>query len=205
MSSERRRKMLCFENIVEPTKKQLLIAALEMFSDNVYDKVSVFSIAKKAGISRTSFYYYFTDKQQLYHYLLTLLQKDFVVWLQKKEIHSDIFEMMFFLFQYFASYQGTTQQKFIENIAANMTPALQSEFIDLVQKAFPLEVWKKMEGTDRLKTQSPDEISLLLLMLLSCVTTAIQQYFSHARSREKVEHYLKISIGFIKYGVYKEN
>lgn len=197
--------MLCFETITEPKKKRLLQAALEAFSDNVYDKVSVFSIAKKAGVSRTSFYYYFADKQQLYRALLKSLQQDFITWLQKEKQQLDLFEMMLALFAYFSSYRGTEQQGLIKNITANMTPTLQDEFIHLVKEGFSLDEWRQMRDADRLKIHSPEEITLLLLMLLNCVDIAIQQYFAHAQSKQKVEHYLKMSMDFIKYGVYKES
>lgn len=51
-------------------KKELIMAALDEFAHKSYEKASLNTIIKNAGISKGTFYYHFQDKQSLYFYLL---------------------------------------------------------------------------------------------------------------------------------------
>ncbi|WP_087972182.1 TetR/AcrR family transcriptional regulator [Oceanobacillus rekensis] len=53
----------------EETKKIILSAAGELFSQKGYDAVSIREIAKEAGCSHTTIYLYFKDKEALLHEL----------------------------------------------------------------------------------------------------------------------------------------
>ena len=48
-----------FERLQEEKKQKIINAALIEFSENTVDSASVNSIAKRAGVSRTTLYYYF--------------------------------------------------------------------------------------------------------------------------------------------------
>lgn len=48
------------------TRQRLLKAALELFSQKGYDRVTIADICKKAGANQASVNYYFTDKARLY-------------------------------------------------------------------------------------------------------------------------------------------
>lgn len=50
-------------------KDKLFEVALDEFIEKGYDKASLNNILKKAGISKGSFYYHFSNKQELYLYL----------------------------------------------------------------------------------------------------------------------------------------
>lgn len=47
------------------TKKRILNAALELFSEKGYDKTSLSDIARKAGVTRGAVYWHFEDKGEL--------------------------------------------------------------------------------------------------------------------------------------------
>jgi len=53
----------------EETKKAILAAAAELFSEKGFDAVSIREIAKAAGCSHTTLYIYFKDKEALLHQL----------------------------------------------------------------------------------------------------------------------------------------
>ena len=55
-----------------PVRKRHLIeqTAIKEFADRGYDKASVNTIVKKAGIAKGSFYQYFADKEDLFIYLM---------------------------------------------------------------------------------------------------------------------------------------
>lgn len=62
-----------FFNLPEEKRRQILQVAIDEFAENDYDNVSVSRIVARAGIAKGSFYQYFTDKEDLYAYLLELL------------------------------------------------------------------------------------------------------------------------------------
>lgn len=59
-----------FFNLPEEKRERLLQAAREEFSRVPYDEASINRIIHTAGIPRGSFYMYFTDKEDLFRYLL---------------------------------------------------------------------------------------------------------------------------------------
>jgi AcrR family transcriptional regulator len=61
-------KQLFFE-IKEEKRKRFLDAAIFEFTSKPFPEVSVNTIIKKAGISRGSFYTYFDDLEELFHYI----------------------------------------------------------------------------------------------------------------------------------------
>ena len=65
----------------EETKRNILAAAGDLFSEKGFDAVTMREIAKKAGCSHTAIYIYFTDKEALLHQLsmppLLQLQEEF--------------------------------------------------------------------------------------------------------------------------------
>jgi TetR/AcrR family transcriptional regulator len=62
-----------FFNLPEEKRQQILQVAIEEFSENDYDNVSISRMVARAGIAKGSFYQYFADKEDLYAYLLGLL------------------------------------------------------------------------------------------------------------------------------------
>ena len=46
-------------------KNEIREIALDLFRNHTYDSVSVNRIAKEAGISKNTFYYYFSNKEEL--------------------------------------------------------------------------------------------------------------------------------------------
>ncbi|WP_461612983.1 TetR/AcrR family transcriptional regulator [Clostridium sp. Marseille-QA1073] len=61
-----------FFNLSEDKRNLVTSVALEEFSTANYDTASINQICKKANIAKGSFYQYFTDKLDLYAYIMTL-------------------------------------------------------------------------------------------------------------------------------------
>jgi TetR/AcrR family transcriptional regulator len=61
-----------FYNLPEEKQSRILGSAVREFAANPYKVASISSIVRKAGIAKGSFYQYFVDKKDLYHYLLEL-------------------------------------------------------------------------------------------------------------------------------------
>lgn len=61
-----------FFNLSEDKRNLVISVALEEFSTANYDTASINQICKKSKIAKGSFYQYFTDKLDLYVYVMTL-------------------------------------------------------------------------------------------------------------------------------------
>ena len=80
-----------FFHLEEQKKMVLLESAVSEFSALPYEKVSIFKIAQNAGVSRSGFYYYFKDKEDIYKYLIDQIKEEFMTELGKDKRRYDIF------------------------------------------------------------------------------------------------------------------
>lgn len=62
-----------FFNLDQQKQERILNAALEEFALNLFEKVTIDNIVKKAGIPKGSFYHYFENKEDVYQYLFESL------------------------------------------------------------------------------------------------------------------------------------
>ena len=65
-----------FENLPEPKRARLMAALKAEFAAHPYRQASVERITTAAGVSKGSFYQYFTDKEDAYRHLLAELMRD---------------------------------------------------------------------------------------------------------------------------------
>lgn len=61
-----------FFNLPKDKRDLIISVALDEFSAAIYDLASINQICKKSNIAKGSFYQYFTDKLDLYVYIMTL-------------------------------------------------------------------------------------------------------------------------------------
>ena len=61
-----------FFNLSDNKRNLIILAAVEEFSRSNYNTASINQICKKSNIAKGSFYQYFTDKLDLYVYIMTL-------------------------------------------------------------------------------------------------------------------------------------
>lgn len=64
-----------FFNLPSEKKEKITLAAYDIFTKEEYENVSIRSITSKAEISIGSFYKYFDDKDDLYLYLMSNIEK----------------------------------------------------------------------------------------------------------------------------------
>jgi AcrR family transcriptional regulator len=59
-----------FFNLPTAKRERIIAIAVDEFAENDYDRASISKIVAQVGIAKGSFYQYFEDKADLYHYLL---------------------------------------------------------------------------------------------------------------------------------------
>ena len=97
-----------FFNLPEEKRERLLAAARAEFARTSYEEASVNRIIQAAGIPRGSFYMYFTDKEELFRYLMErygdMLVEAFAALLDQAE--GDLFAAFLALYDEIAAQLG---------------------------------------------------------------------------------------------------
>lgn len=91
-----------FLNLPAQKQEKLLEAATREFSRRPYTEASINQIIKDAGIPRGSFYMYFTDKEDLFRYLLSGYVDQMVMVLEEALLreHGNIFAALLRMYDY---------------------------------------------------------------------------------------------------------
>ncbi|MFO7663639.1 MAG: TetR/AcrR family transcriptional regulator [Chloroflexota bacterium] len=92
-----------FFNLPEDKRRIILDRAIEEFADHNYNQASVSRIVARAGIAKGSLYQYFTDKRDLYLYLLQLVadeKQTFLAAAQPPDPNGSIFDTLRWLFSH---------------------------------------------------------------------------------------------------------
>ena len=74
-----------FYNLPDEKREKLLRTAIDAFAIAPYEHVSMSQLAQRAGIAKGSLYQYFTDKRELYLYLVQLAADEKLAYLQRVE------------------------------------------------------------------------------------------------------------------------
>jgi AcrR family transcriptional regulator len=86
-----------FLNLPEEKRKAFIEIALDEFASNDYNTASVSKIVEKAGIAKGSVYQYFSDKQDLFMYLLDVANQEMMGVIQQTpppDPNADFFETL---------------------------------------------------------------------------------------------------------------
>ena len=86
-----------FLNLPEEKRKNIINAAIEEFAEYGLENASTNRIVVNSGISKGSFYQYFEDKQDVFMYLLTVLEQEKIEYFKGKHTPSANMDT----FQYF--------------------------------------------------------------------------------------------------------
>ncbi len=65
-----------FLNLPEEKKNRIIEASIDVFSNEYYSAIKLSDIIRKAKIPRGSFYQYFEDKKDLYHYVFSIIVQE---------------------------------------------------------------------------------------------------------------------------------
>ena len=93
-----------FFNLPEEKRQKLLSAAQLEFSRVPYDQASINKIIQTAGIPRGSFYMYFTDKEDLFHHLMSVYRRQLIRYIcDTLDLHGgDLFTAFLTLYDQFS-------------------------------------------------------------------------------------------------------
>lgn len=194
-----------FYNLSSDRKEKLLNAAVQEFSIHPYSKVSVFKIAQNAEISRSTFYYYFKDKRDIYEYLMMEIKDDFLKNLGEYEEPIDIFWLSEKVFDYIASIKGTDREPFFRNVVENTT----TESIDLLFNVPELHcIDKKIKDLcklDELNIQQDEELKEVIFLLAGSIMYSIGGYLTNHLTLDEAREKRNRMSEVVKNGVLKRS
>ena len=192
-------------NSLEPNKKAALVnAAYNVFSKHPYHLVSINEITKELGITRTAFYYYFYNKEDLYGYLITKEKEEFInnyIYSSKKKISlEEIFELLFI---YLSKYKGTNKQNFYIDLFYNISFDRQNVLIEKLSRSNN-STYGHFIGFEYYKVDSKEEEKEISLILFEMVFHEILHYYESTISYEEALIKLNKKIDLIKHGIVKK-
>lgn len=167
-----------FFDLSEEKKEAFVNAAISEFERQTFEEASIFNIAHNAGVSRTGIYYYFTNKQDIYDYLLSLMRDDFFEYVKSSE-KLDVFELFMKYFEFIASYKGTRNEKFIRQMHGNMK-LLGVNTLSISLQKLKSQIGQNPEIIDlsNLKYDNEDFLKVICLMGFGATSHLCSDYFS---------------------------
>lgn len=190
-----------FLNLPQEKQNLLLKIAKEEFSSNLFNDVSINKIIKKANIARGSFYAYFKDKEDLYHYLLLTIKETVVTMIEEKiKTSTDLNEAFLNILENFLNNCG-------ENNLFMQKVFLNSNFNN---QMFPKETHHNkgqflenmVQYVDITKFKNKDAKSILNLYFI-VMTNNMIMFIKEKKSKEEIIKDFKEQLNIIAYG-YKE-
>jgi AcrR family transcriptional regulator len=206
-----------FFNLPDDKRNLVISAAVREFSKNNYNTASINQICKNSNIPKGSFYQYFTDKLDLYVYIMTLAIKEKIRFFSAvtEEFNTltflEQFRLLFLKGMEFARkhplYAALGEQFSNENDESAKSAVIkegeklsESLFIQMIENA------KKKGEINR----SVDSFALSLL--LQSLNNAVNKYMlnkfgnvSYEHNEEDINSFVDSLLGIIYYGIRNKN
>lgn len=97
-----------FFNLPEDKRQRIITCAIEEFAEHDFQSASISKIVRRSGIAKGSLYQYFTDKADLYHYLLEYaaqVKAQVMANAVPRADQMDLFQTLRFLFKEMLNFQ----------------------------------------------------------------------------------------------------
>lgn len=193
-----------FLRLPEEKRNRFLDAAWEEFTAVPYAEASINKIIRRAGIPRGSFYQYFTDKTDLFAYLLSDIRDHFVQAFAKllTQAEGDIFHVQLLAYDSFCQRRekdcSPLLERFIRLLQVNVGLDLEKLAAGLPQK--PLEALLGQLDTSRLRRQDPEFARRVFSMATLNLGTAMVDSLTKPERSAEYRRELVERLEIIKYG-----
>lgn len=193
-----------FLRLPEEKRNRVLDAAWEEFTAVPYAEASINKIIRRASIPRGSFYQYFTDKTDLFVYLLGDIRDHFVQAFAKllTQAEGDIFRVQLLAYDSFSERRekdcSPLLERFIRLLQVNVGLDLEKLATGLPQK--PLEALLGQLDTSRLRRQDPEFARRVFSMATLNLGTAMVDSLTKPERSAEYRQELVERLEIIKYG-----
>ena len=190
-----------FFDLSEDKKKAFINAAIMEFERQSFSDASIFNIAHNAGVSRTGIYYYFTNKQDIYEYLLTLNRDRFFESI-KSAGRLNIFELFMEYFDFMANYKGGKRGKLIRQVYKNIK-LLDVNTLDVSLQKLDVKKMCEIINLSNLKYANTEVIKTISLVGFGSISKALSEYFSGKVAYEEARSHCEKVLECLKNGFAK--
>jgi len=199
-----------FFNLPEQKRKTLVEAAEKEFTRVPLFEASVANIIKMANIPRGSFYQYFTDKEDLYFYILDQKLKegreDFIVLLKKH--NGDIIDALTEVYNRFlVKLPDEEEHNFLKNAFLYATHKVENSLMDLFDFSLYNERCNEITeliDKNRLNISDDKDLYHILQIVTAVAFRNFIEKISKKMSDEEAMKHFTFEINLIKYGIYKQ-
>ncbi len=199
-----------FYNISEEKRKNFIEVAISEFTHKPFDKVSVNSIVKKAGISRGSFYTYFDDLEALFNFIFRDVRDQRLEYAKKllMEYNGDYFTFIKNLFAYdYDNYSESGKyslfRNYIHYIQIHKRGSLKdSMLIESISNFTKEKGIKDIFNLDDLIVNQDEFIDLVEIIVLLMINTFLKAE-NEKLTKEETIHLFNKRISFIEFGIRK--
>ena len=190
-----------FLNLAPEKQEKLLTAAAREFTERPYNEASINQIVQAAGIPRGSFYMYFRDKEDLFHYLMEESINEMLLVFEEllRSRGGDVFEALPAMYDYLRnrkrddrSLGGMGMMSAIVNRNGGLQKGGLLEFVD---PGMILERVKGCVNPDLLDLEEPEDLDYILRTLIILMIPAMYNGLrggTDPSGREWLEHILYI-------------
>ncbi len=193
-----------YERLTNEKKKKIIEAAIEEFSVHTLEKASINGIAKRADISRTTLYYYFTDIEDIFNEVINNVMINFKESMNYSVDHKiDIFDGYYDFFKYVLSFKNTKYEGFVRTMFLDMSVKLQSIITEPYINFF-ISNKGYVKNLEKLDYENRAELMDILYAIFSVLTASINYYYKNNIDFETIDHKIKRVLKLLKYGVIKE-
>lgn len=157
-------------NISEERREKLLKPALREFTKKPYEKVTVLSLTKTMKILRTDFYYYFSDKEDIYGAIVSNLFGE-----QKEDIHAAVLAV----FDKVLKLKGPKNRQYLIELSESYHPQFAFEIAGRLIDLYPCDC-------DHEKKQV--KVITLIYKLMTVINLYERGELSEAKAKEILTH-----------------
>lgn len=196
-----------FYNLSREKQQKIIDASKKEFSENLYQDVSLNQIIKNSNIPRGSFYMYFTDKEDLYFYLLdeykANLEKTIIKTLNnnKGEIFST-FENLFTILS--NNITKNNNSGFVKKVFLNMNYLIANQLLRKKPNKMLEEYLYDYVNKDYLVIKNECDILNLLHIIIMLLMDNLTKSVNEMVDSNIIKKYYNEQLNLLKSAFYKE-
>ena len=193
-----------FLRLPEEKQRRILDAAWEEFNRVKFEDASINQIIHRAGIPRGSFYQYFAGKEDLFDYLLSDIQEQFVRSFRELLDHTggDIFQVPLLIFDRITG-QGRQPRPLLDRCLRilRINPGLDLKRLvaGRLEQDMPPELAEKL-NVESLRSQDPAFVRRVFLLSISVLGGALMDSFLRPERCGDYRRELELQLEIIRWG-----
>lgn len=196
-----------FYNLSQEKQQKIIDASKKEFSNNLYQDVSLNQIIKNSNISRGSFYMYFTDKEDLYFYLLNEYKANFekVIIKTLNDNNGEIFSTFESLFTLLSNnIIKNNNSNFIKKVFLNMNYLIANELLRKKPNKMLEEYLLKYINKDYLVIKNECDILNLLHIIIMLFMDNLTKLVNEIEDLNIIKKYYNEQLNLLKSAFYEE-